>query len=103
MHRTFLLKSLLASLIVAVGIAGNAIAVPYASGIRSTSGSTWEFVLNQASTGVTVTRDGGSPLNLGALAAGRYTFDMTGHTTFDIKVSNSASTAWSQVPFTTGK
>jgi len=103
MHRTFLLKTLLASLMVVIGIAGSAIAVPYASGIRNTTGTTWEFVLNQPASGVTVMRDGGSPLSLGALAAGRYTFDMTGHSTFDIKVSNSASTAWSQLPFTTGK
>jgi hypothetical protein len=97
MHRTFLLKSLLESLVVVIGIAGNAIAVPYASGIRNTSGSTWEFVLNQPASGVTVMRDGGSPLNLGALAAGRYTFDMSGHSTFDIKVSNTAATAWKWV------
>jgi hypothetical protein len=97
MHRTFLLKSLLASLVVVVGVTGNALAVPYASGIRNTAGSTWEFVLNQPASGVTVMRDGGSPLSLGALAAGRYTFDMTGHSTFDIKVSNTAATAWTWV------
>ena len=64
LHRTFLLKSLLASLVVVIGMAGSAIAVPYASGIRNTAGSTWEFVLNQPASGVTVMRDGGSPLLL---------------------------------------
>src|SRR5262249_41262143 len=97
MHRSLLLKSLCASLVVSAGMVNLAVAVPYASGIRNTSGSTWEFVLNQAASGVTVMRDGGSALNLGALAAGRYTFDMTGHTTFDIKVSNTAATNWSWV------
>ena len=74
-----------------------ALAVPYASGIRNTTGNTWEFVLNQGASGVSVVRNGGNALNLGALAAGRYTFDMTGFSTFDIKVANNAPTAWSWV------
>jgi hypothetical protein len=76
------------------GFIGSADAVPYASGISNTAGSTWEFVLNQDATNVSVTRNGGNVVNLGALTAGRHTFDMTGFSNFDIKVSNNAATAW---------
>ena len=58
-----------AAILLAV-LANIASAVPYASGVRNTSGTTWEFILNEAADNVTVTRDGGNPLNLGGLAAG---------------------------------
>jgi hypothetical protein len=80
-------------------------AVPYASGVHNTGGATWEFILNEAADNVTVLRDGGSALNLGARPAGRHTFDMTGFTAYDIEVSKSAPVGWTTIsdvanPFT---
>jgi PEP-CTERM motif len=72
-------------------------AVPYASSVRNTSGSSWEFVLNEAADAVTVLRNGANPVNLGALAAGRHTFDMTGFSTFDIQVQKSAPAGWTSI------
>jgi hypothetical protein len=72
-------------------------AVPYASGVRNTGGSTWEFVLNESADNVTVTRDGGNALDLGGLAAGRHMFNMTGFTTFEIKVSKNAAAGWTEI------
>lgn len=88
---------LLAALVVLTGFGQLAQAVPYASGIRNTTGTTWEFILNQDASNVTVNRNGGNALNLGALTAGRHTFDMTGFTSFDVKVSNTASAGWTWV------
>src|SRR3982750_3749963 len=76
-------------------------ATPYASGVRNTTGNTWEFVLNEASDNVTVLRNGANAVNLGALAAGRYTFDMTGFATFDVKVQKAAPTAWTAISSST--
>lgn len=70
-------------------IATPALAVPYASQVRNTSGSTWEYVINQDADSVVIKRDGGNEINLSAVSAGRYTFDMTGFSTFDIEVSHS--------------
>src|SRR5438874_469607 len=72
-------------------------ATPYASEVRNTSGNTWEFVLNEAADNVSVLRNGANTVNLGALAPGRYTFDMTGFTTFDIKAQKSAPVAWTPI------
>jgi hypothetical protein len=72
-------------------------AVPYASAARNTSGSTWEFVLNEAADNVTVQRNTGGALNLGARPAGRHTFDLGAATTFEIDVSKSAPEAWSLI------
>src|SRR4051812_16752406 len=72
-------------------------ATPYASEVRNTTGNTWEFVLNEAADNVTVNRTGSTAVNLGALAAGRYTFDMTGASAFDIKVQKSAPVAWNAI------
>lgn len=66
-------------------------AVPYASGVRNTGGTMYEFVLNESADNVTITRNGGNALNLGALAAGRHTFDLSGFTSFDIKAEKSAA------------
>jgi hypothetical protein len=72
-------------------------AVPFASGVRNSSGTTWEFVTNEAADNVTVLRDGANPLNLGALPAGRHTFSMAGFNTFDIRVAKSAPVAWTPI------
>jgi hypothetical protein len=79
------------------GFAMSAWAVPYASGIRDTGGGMREFVLNEAADTVTVLRDGANPVNLGAIAAGRHTFDMTGFSTFSIEVSKNASPVWTEI------
>jgi len=76
-------------------------ATPYASEVRNTTGSTWEFVLNETADNVSVLRNGGNAVNLGTLAAGRYTFDMTGFSTFDIKVQKSAPVAWTPISSST--
>ncbi|MCA9238660.1 MAG: hypothetical protein KDA37_00600, partial [Planctomycetales bacterium] len=70
------------------------LAVPYASGVRNTAGQNWQFVLNEAADTVTISRDGGNEITLNAAAAGRYDFDMTGFTTFDIKVEKSSAAGW---------
>jgi hypothetical protein len=81
----------LVAIIASQTISNSALAVPYASGVRNTGGAIWEFVLNEPADGVQVKRDGGNVLDLGALSAGRYTFDLTGFTSFDIQASKNAS------------
>jgi hypothetical protein len=71
-------------------------AAPYASGVRSTGNNMWQFVLNAPADNVTVLRNGGNALELGALAAGRHTFSMMGFNTFDIVVSDSAPVQWTR-------
>lgn len=78
-------------------LATSAYATPYAANVRNIGGSNWEFVLNEAADNVTILRNGGNALNLGAQTVGRHTFDMTGFSTFDIKVSKSAPTAWTEI------
>lgn len=78
-------------------IATDAVAVPYASGLYNTAGSTYSFVLNEPASSVSVVRDGGNELNLGNLAAGRHTFDLGSFTNFDISVSNSATPGYNAV------
>ncbi|MEQ8847719.1 hypothetical protein [Botrimarina sp.] len=72
-------------------------AAPFASGVRNTSGSTYEFVLNEAADSVVITRDGGNALDLGALGAGRHTFDLSGFNSFDITVSRNASPGFTAI------
>src|SRR5690349_21513961 len=82
----------------AIAPASFAWAVPYASGVRNTTGSTYEFVLNEAASNVTVLRDGANLVNLGALTAGRYNFDMSGFSTWEVKVQQStAVTPWTLI------
>ena len=97
MRRTTFVHAIVLSVVATIWMSSEVNAVPYASGVRNTAGNTWEFVLNQDASGVSITRDGGGVLNLGSLTAGRYTFDMTGFSTFDIKVSNNAPTSWTWV------
>lgn len=77
--------------------ASPAFAVSYASGVRNTGGSSWEFILNEPAAAVTITRNGGNPLTLNALTAGRHTFDMTGFNNFEIKVETTAAAGWTPI------
>src|SRR5215467_9856521 len=72
-------------------------ATPYAANVMNTAGNTWQFVLNESADNVTVLRNGGNAVNLGALGAGPHTFDMTGFSTFSIQVKKSAPTAWTSI------
>ncbi len=72
-------------------------ATPYASAVRNSAGSTWEFVLNDTADTVTVKRDGANPVNFVAPTAGRYTFDMTGFSTFSIEVARNAPVAYTEI------
>ena len=72
-------------------------AAPYASGLRNVGSNTWEFVLNARADNVTVLRDGGSALDLGSLSTGRWTFDMTGFSSFEIAVSKNAPLEWTRI------
>ncbi|MEO0530762.1 MAG: dockerin type I domain-containing protein [Planctomycetota bacterium] len=81
----------LAALLGSALLTAPAFAVPYASQVRNTSGSTWEYVINQDADEVVITRDGGNAITLNNVTAGRYTFDMAGFTGFDIQVTNSAA------------
>ena len=78
-------------------LASSAYATPYAANVRNTSGASWEFVLNEAADNVTVLRNGANPVNLGAVGAGRHTFDMTGFANFEIKVQKSTPAAWTSI------
>jgi hypothetical protein len=78
----------------------NALAIPYASAVRNTGGTNWEFVLNEAADIVTINRDGGNPVVINNAAIGRHTFDMTGFTNFEIAVSKAAPTAWTELSST---
>lgn len=99
------LFTLLIILGISIGVVSKSHATPYAANVRNTTGSTWEFVLNEAADNVTVMRNGGNAVNLGALTPGRYTFDMTGFSNFDIKVGKNAAAGWTSIsgtgnPFT---
>lgn len=78
-----------------LGLTASAWAVPYASGIRNTGGNNYEFVLNQAASGVSILRTGDTPLDLGPLTAGRHTFTSAG--AFEIEVSNNNTTPWAEI------
>ena len=71
-------------------VSSQVLAVPYASGVRNTDGTNWEFVLNEAADVVTITRDGGNPLVINNATVGRHTFDMMSFTNFEIAVSKAA-------------
>jgi hypothetical protein len=80
-------------------------AVPYASAVRNTGGSMWEFVLNEDADSVRILRDGGSEILINNAPLGRHSFDMTGFSDFQIEVSNSAAQGWQMIsditnPFT---
>jgi YD repeat-containing protein len=72
-------------------------AVPYASGITK-SGDTVSFILNQNAANVEVLLDGTVPaaISPNTPTAGMHTFDMTGHTTYQIKVTGNDAPTWTQ-------
>jgi hypothetical protein len=73
-------------------------AVPYAANVRNTGGTNWEFVLNEAASNVTITRDGGNAIDLGAIGVGRHTFNMGGFSTWSIAVTQDTPVAaWSEI------
>jgi hypothetical protein len=72
-------------------------AAPYATGVRDTGNNVWQFVLNAPADNVTVLRNGGNAENLGALAAGRHTFNMAGFNSFEIVVTDSAPVGWTRI------
>lgn len=80
-----------------LGAAPAAFAVPYASQVINTAGSTWEFVLNEAADSITILRDSGNPVTLNAPAAGRHTFDMSGFSSFEIQVAKNAAEGWTEL------
>ena len=82
--------------LVALGAASAVYATPYASGITQ-SGSTVNFVLNQGADNVKVTFNNGDVLNLGALPKGASSFDMTGYTSYSIRVTSSTAAGWNQI------
>ncbi|WP_425395172.1 PEP-CTERM sorting domain-containing protein [Aeoliella sp.] len=91
------LLSLAVLLTISQAFASTSQAVSYASGVRITTGTTHEFVLNEAADNVVVKRDGGNALNLGALPAGRHTFDLESFSDYSIEVSKSAPTGWAEI------
>jgi hypothetical protein len=79
----------------AFALAGSsAVAVPYASGIVK-DGNTIHYVLNQNAASVQVVFDDASTLTMGT-TPGSYNFDMTGHTTYEIKVTGNDAPVWTQ-------
>lgn len=85
------------ALVVLACLPAAAMAIGYASGVTQT-GNNVSFVLNQDSTNVEVVFDGGaSSLPLGALTKGAHSFDMTGHTSYQIKVRTVTTPGWTMI------
>lgn len=79
-----------------LAVASGAMAVPYASGITQ-SGSMVNFVLNQDATNAWVEFDGGAGvMSLGALTKGNHSFDMSGYSSYQIKVLGGGAAGWTQ-------
>lgn len=76
-------------------------AVPYASGVQNTVGTTWEFVLNEDADSIRIYRDGGSTVVFDQPSAGRHVFDMAGFTTFDIDVVKDSAPGLRRISDTT--
>jgi hypothetical protein len=72
-------------------------AVPYASAVRNTTDSMFEFVLNEAADSITISRDGGNEIVINSPAAGRHTFDLEGFSDFEIGVAKNASPGWTEI------
>ena len=85
------------AVVLSTAFSDSAPAVPYASAVRNVGGSMWEFVLNENAGSYTITRDGGSPITVNNPTAGRYTFDMTGFSNFEISVSKTAAAGWTRI------
>ena len=80
-----------------VSMAASVRATPYAANVFNTTGSTWQFTLNQSADDVKVVRNGSNTVDLGPLTAGSHTFDMTGFTSYSIQVKKSEATAWTSI------
>lgn len=78
-----------------VGFSPLAQAVPYASQVRNTGGTNFEFVLNEAADSITINRTGGTPIVISSPAAGRHTFSATG--AFQIEVGKNAAAGWTAI------
>ncbi|MGI9456644.1 MAG: PEP-CTERM sorting domain-containing protein [Aeoliella sp.] len=83
--------------LVILGAAAPSFAVPYASGVRNTTGTSYEFILNESADNVTVQRDGANAVDLGPLSAGRHTFDLGAFSTYDIQVAKDTPAAWTEI------
>lgn len=83
-------------LVAGLGLVSAAVATPYASGILDLGGGNYSFVLNQAADNVVINRTGDTPLNLGALPKGTYTFSQGAGTAFQIKAYSSTAPGWTQ-------
>ena len=88
---------LLRSVGLSIAISGPTFAVPYASAVRNTTGSDWEFVLNEGADSYTVKRDGGNEITVNNPSAGRHTFDLEAFSTFEISVANSIPATWTEI------
>jgi hypothetical protein len=84
-----------------VSVSGTAMAVPYAAQVSQT-GNTVNYVLNEAATTVTITRDGGNQIVINGATAGAASFDMTGFSTYSIEVSNTAAAGWAETAVSSG-
>jgi len=78
-----------------MGLASSAMAVSYASGVVKT-GDDVSFVLNQNALSVQVVLDGGAQtLNL-PTTAGQLNFNMTGYSSYQIKVASYGGSGWTK-------
>lgn len=72
------------------------LAVPYASGVTNGAGTIY-FILNEAADNVTVTRNVGGAINLGALPKGTHSFALGGAATYEIAATKSAAPVWTLI------
>ncbi|MCA9230593.1 MAG: PEP-CTERM sorting domain-containing protein [Planctomycetales bacterium] len=90
--KTFLCFAALATMLSSV-----AQAVPYASGIDTTSNpGTVNFVLNEDADSVVIKRTGDTDLVLGALTKGPQSFPVGAASAWDIEVSKTTAVGWTQ-------
>ncbi len=75
-------------------VAATALAVPYATEVVKT-GNNVTYILNQKAISVEILRNGGNALYPGTNAGG-YNFDMTGFTTYQIKVTGNDAPGWAK-------
>jgi hypothetical protein len=88
---------LILSLAMIMALPASALAVSYASGV-SEAGTNVSFILNQDAANVDVVLDGGvSTLSLGALSKGTHNFDITGYSSYQIKVNSAETPGWTQI------
>lgn len=76
-----------------MGLASSAMAVSYASGVVKT-GDDVSFVLNQNALSVQVVLDGGAQTLTLPTTAGQLNFNMTGYSSYQIKVASYGGSGW---------